>query len=247
MSDLETALRDGDALCRSVRLPGGETLTRDEGEPWLWHSQLTGCAAPLLELVCHHADADDLAHARYGRGPEDLVRDATSALRRCHGRQFLRRAATGYGGFVIHDELEDPIRGDHELVATPGDQMWGIPHITDAATRDWIGIGPTPDDLRRAYAATAFLAFALNRELGVPFAELRQEWLNLVPVRPWRILETDDALFLMDAHNREIVGLRIGDRPIGSDVTNAEMERASRALAAANAILTKDLKKMPPA
>jgi hypothetical protein len=234
MPHIDTTLRDGDALCRSVGLPGGETLTRDDRDPLVWRSQLTGRTGSLLALVCAQVDADDFAHARCGRDPDEIVNSALTGLRAAQGRRFLRQVSPGNNGFVIHDELEDPVRGEHEIIATAGDQVWGAHDIHQPEIRIWTGLGPSATDIRRSYAAAALLAYALNRRLGVAHGRVAAQWVRVLPLRPWRILETQDTLFLMDAADQEIMSLRSRGRRLDHEASSRELATVRDALSAAN-------------
>lgn len=236
MTQLATTTRDDKRLCRTIQLPNGEILERDRRDLARWHSSQGRHSGPLLELICANADAHDLAHARSGYPQDHVAARAVAGVRQLHGRRFLRSVAPGHGGFIIHDELDDPVRGDAETVIGPGASVQDAATITDPIVRAWSGLGPTPADMRRSYAASALLAYALNRRLGVEYGEVRQEWIRHVPTRPWRLHETADTTLLVDAHGEEVLSLRSPRSRAGAGVTGDEIAASRRLLEAANAV-----------
>lgn len=213
MTEIAFTTRDSGGLCHIATLRSGHTLRRHPVHPgaWLCDEAGPGATRSLIRLVRDLVRLPVVAaaygSAPYGRSVEARV---LQDLRAEHGLRFLWTFCLHGDGIRVHDELDDPAAGRYRFALEGGRHLPLRHDGSDATVAAWFGLGSDPDDLRRAYGAAAFAVHALNLQLGTRHNTLVSDPRRLaqVPRRPWRILETEDQLFINDAYDREIMSLR---------------------------------------
>ena len=213
MTEIAFTTRDSDGLCQTATLRSGHTLRRHPAHPgaWLCDEAGPGGTLSLIRLVRELARLPIVAaaygSAAHGRSVEGRV---LQDLRAEHGLRFLWTFCLHGDGILVHDELDDPAAGRYRFALEGGHHLPLSHDGSDAAVAAWFGLGPDPDALRRAYTAAAFAVHALNLRLGTRHNTLVSDPGRLaeVPRWPWRILETEDQLFINDAYDSEIMSLR---------------------------------------
>jgi hypothetical protein len=231
MTDIVTQARDSEGLCHTVVLRDGRVLRRDLARPSLWHGPADGHGPALLRdhirRLSQNVPAVD--GREYERTPPQT--DLADAIRSDHGRRFLWTFGILGDGVAIHDEIDDPSQGRYRFRLDGGASMPTRPRDLDPILAGWFGTGPNPDDVRRTYAAAAYIVHLLNHDLGARTNTISGDphLLGKVPRRPWRALETEDQIFINDAYDVEIMSLRTPHCRAGRSVS-PEAARAADTL-----------------
>lgn len=237
MTDLAPSTDDNDGLCRSAFLRSGQHLHRSVSEPRNWRSDTDapGREAPLLDLLKDISRRNDVTRSYDQPGNADAtLRIMIADLRALFAGQFALTMYVHGNGIHISDELDDPQYGQHRFYLEGGNHLPRSVYQPDPAIGRWVSLGPTPLELRRCFHAAHFVSHALNIALGMARAPLSD--LDQVPTRPWRILETEDQIFVMDAWDTEIMSLRTTSCQILSPVSKEANLWSDRLIRSVNAL-----------
>lgn len=241
MTQLAFTTRDSDGLCRSVTLRTGHVLTRDDQDlsRWLCDEAGTGLAQGLAALIRRLTRVPAIA-AAYGNpgAPRPAEREILGDLRDAHGLRFLWTFCIQGDSVLVYDELDDPVGGRYRFALEGGSHMPLVLEDRHPGLARWFGLGPEPQAFRRAYEAAAIAVHALNLGLGTRHNTLAAEGGQpaLGPRLPWRVLETEDQIFINDAYDVEIMSLRTAAcRPL-QPVSSAARSAADLLVRSVNAL-----------